>query len=83
MHLNGSSEKWRPFCYGLNVLKLVCFSGTEGRIENCKHDGWGNEDCLDEEDIGVLCGECYYGLFHIEVFVFVTEKYYILISAQL
>ena len=29
--------------------------GTELIIENCSHNGWGNEDCLHNEDAGIKC----------------------------
>ena len=29
--------------------------GTESKIEDCSHNGWGDHNCLHFEDVGVLC----------------------------
>ena len=29
--------------------------GTEDRIDQCRHRGWGREDCSHREDVGVIC----------------------------
>ena len=42
----GSGQIW--------LEELNC-TGTELTIENCSHNGWGNEDCLHREDAGVKC----------------------------
>jgi len=30
--------------------------GNEESIANCSHGGWGNHNCLHEEDVSVTCG---------------------------
>ncbi len=30
--------------------------GTEGRLADCRHDGWGIHDCTDSETAGAICG---------------------------
>ena len=42
MHLNISFAKWRPFCLGLNVLRIADFHGNATRIapgcvHHCRH----------------------------------------------
>ena len=38
-------------------LDEVACTGSESRISDCSHDGWGVEDCIDEfEAAGVECG---------------------------
>ena len=36
-------------------LDEVKCDGTEFRVEDCTHNGWGNSDCEHHEDAGVLC----------------------------
>ena len=39
------------------LLDEVNCTGSESRISDCSHDGWGVEDCIDEfEAAGVECG---------------------------
>ena len=40
---------------GIIWLDEVKCSGTEQRLEHCRHAGWGNEDCSHHEDAGVRC----------------------------
>ena len=40
---------------GIIWLDEVKCSGTEQRLEHCRHGGWGNEDCAHHEDAGVRC----------------------------
>ena len=43
----GSGEIW------LDNVECV---GNELIIQNCVHNGWGNENCHHDEDVGVKCG---------------------------
>ena len=36
------------------LSQLVC-AGTETRIVDCNHAGWGNENCLSDQSIAVEC----------------------------
>ena len=36
------------------LYNLSC-SGTESTIEDCSHNGWGNEDCSHGENAGLKC----------------------------
>ena len=31
--------------------------GREGRLAECRNDGWGVHDCTDAETAGVVCGK--------------------------
>ena len=42
----GSGQVW------LDDMNCI---GTELTIENCSHNGWGNQDCSHGEDAGVKC----------------------------
>ena len=46
----GSGETW---------LDGVACTGSESRISDCSHNGWGVEDCGHTEDAGVECGGTY------------------------
>ena len=47
--------------YGMSIgeiwLDELNCNGTELMIEDCSHDGWGNEDCSHREDAGVECSD--------------------------
>ncbi|XP_013407241.1 scavenger receptor cysteine-rich domain superfamily protein-like [Lingula anatina] len=54
-HIQGSN---RVFGRGLQRIWLnnVRCKGTEASIVNCTHDGWGNHDCVPEDEaVGVEC----------------------------
>ena len=36
-------------------LDGVSCDGDEARLDECRHPGWGNEDCGHAEDAGVRC----------------------------
>ena len=36
-------------------LDDVKCSGTESRLDECRHRGWGVEDCQDDETIAIRC----------------------------
>ncbi|NXD18447.1 C163A protein, partial [Nothocercus nigrocapillus] len=36
-------------------LSFVDCQGNETALSECKHDGWGNDNCNHDEDIGVVC----------------------------
>jgi len=36
-------------------LDNVACSGTEERLEDCEHNGWGDQNCSHGEDAGVRC----------------------------
>ena len=38
------------------LLDNVGCRGTEDSIADCRHDGWGIEDCGHHEDVGIVCG---------------------------
>lgn len=41
-------------------LDNVNCNGSETRIEECSHPGWGNHDCSHSEDLSIICfpAEC-------------------------
>lgn len=32
-------------------------TGDEGKLADCRHDGWGMHDCTDGETSGVICAK--------------------------
>ena len=51
--------------------KLNC-EGNEPALTQCKYKGWGQNDCLHNEDAGVECSEYIY---HIVDIVKITNHY--------
>ena len=45
--------------------------GTELRIEDCSHAGWGNEDCFHYEDASVQCSTSSDGKFNLHVLTYI------------
>jgi len=42
---------------GRTWMDEVNCAGTEEAISDCPFDGWGNEDCSHDEDVGVICSD--------------------------
>lgn len=40
---------------GITWLDDVVCTGSESRIDECNHDGWGEHNCDHTEDAGVIC----------------------------
>ncbi|KAH3725447.1 hypothetical protein DPMN_051291 [Dreissena polymorpha] len=52
-YTEGSGKIW---------LDDVTCTGTESSIVNCKHSGWGYNNCGHLQDVGVLCGDAECGM---------------------
>lgn len=40
---------------GQVLLDDVMCTGSELRLDQCRHDGWGHSDCGHDEDVGIVC----------------------------
>lgn len=40
------------------VLDNVVCTGVESSIAVCRHNGFGQDNCRHDEDVGVICCEC-------------------------
>ncbi len=46
-----------PFGQGVGTVWMdnVACNGTETRIQDCGHNGWGSHNCAHSEDVGIRC----------------------------
>ncbi len=58
-YTNGAALARAPFGQGMGTVWMddVACNGTETRIQDCWHNGWGVHDCSHSEDVGIRCSD--------------------------
>ncbi len=56
-YTSGAALARAPFGQGVGTVWMdnVACNGTETRIQDCGHNGWGVHDCSHSEDVGIRC----------------------------